>query len=366
VRLVRAGLGLLVAATVAGLWLQAPYRSGGGPLDVSAADLSAVLASGPGTALLVRLGIVATVAALLPPLLRGRAGRPRMALLLVLALAGLATWPLAGHAVASPVPAASILAAVVHLAAMAAWLGGLVVLVGVLLRRAHPRVLAVILPVWSRWATIAVVWLVGGGAVQAVIEVGAPRSLIGSDYGRLVAAKVALLVAVLVAAGYARRSVRRRTAPADGHGRLGRAVALEVAGIAVVLGLSAVLVQTTPGRSAAGPAGAAAFDGFAQTLTSPLYTLQFDVYPVQLGENNTVHAYVYTPDGRPLRAVEWKLTAALPSRGVEPVTTPLLGIGEHHGIGAVTFPVPGDWQLRFTIRTSEIDQATVSTTVRVP
>ncbi|GAA3745068.1 copper resistance protein CopC [Plantactinospora mayteni] len=419
VRLVRAGLLLVALGTLAGFWAQAPYTSGAGLLDVSGAELRQVLDSDFGLALAARLGILLLVAALLPPVLAGRAGRVRVGLLVALGLAGLATWPLAGHAAASPTPLASGIASVVHLAAMSVWLGGLVAMVGFPLRAAHPRVLAVILPVWSRWATIAVLWLVAGGVVQAMIEIGAPGALFGTGYGRLVLAKVALLALLLGAAGYARRLVRRRTTatpakpadsgqtadggqtadngqpadsgepansgqtadngeladsgqPADstepavaGRRRLRRTVGLEVLVGLVVLGVSSVLVQTTPGRNAGIEAEIAASDTFAQTLSSPLYTLQFDIYPVQLGPNNTVHAYVYTPDGRPLPAVEWTLTAALPAQGVEPTDTPMLGVEPHHGAGAVNFPIPGDWELRFTVRLSEIDQATVRTVVRV-
>jgi copper transport protein len=96
-----------------------------------------------------------------------------------------------------------------------------------------------------------------------------------------------------------------------------------------------------------------------------LYTLQFNVYPVQLGENNTVHAFVYTPQGAPLPAQQWSVTAVLTGRDVEPVTTAMLGVLPHHAIGAVTFPLPGVYELRFTVRTTDVDQATVKTTVTV-
>lgn len=363
IRLVRVGLALIGTATLAGLWLQAPYASGAGVLDVSATELGAVLTSPFGIVLTVRLALLPAVAALLGPVLRGRGGSRRGAVLALLALAGAATWPLSGHAAAAPLPGVSVVADTVHVLAMAVWLGGLVTLVAFLLRRAHPRVLALVLPVWSRWAALAVCWLVLGGAVQALLEIGSLRALTGSDYGRLVALKVGLLGLVLLAAAYARRLGGTR-GPTTSR-RLRGTVLAELVGTLLVLGLSAALVQTTPGRTAVAEAEVATQDGFAQTLTSPLYTLQFDVYPVQLGENNTVHAYAYTPQGKALPVAEWRLTAALPARDVEPVTTPLLGLEPHHSVGAVTFAVPGDWELRFTLRISEIDQATVTTTVRV-
>ncbi|HYN97097.1 MAG TPA: CopD family protein, partial [Pilimelia sp.] len=294
----------------------------------------------------------------------GRAGRGRRGALAVVAVLGLATWPLAGHPGAAPSAGGTVATDTVHLGAMAVWLGGLVMLIGFLLRRAHPRQLALIMPAWSRWAAAAVCWLVVAGVAQAAVELGTPAALLGTAYGRLVVAKAALLAAVLGVAAYARRLAHRR-ADRPARSRLRWAVGTELGGTAVVLALSAVLVQTTPGRAAVAEARAAAAEGFAQTLTSPLYTLQFEIYPVQLGENNTVHAAAYTPAGKPLPVVEWTLTAALPARGVEPATSYLLGVRPHQGLGAVTFPVPGEWRLRFTLRVSDVEQASVSTTVRV-
>jgi copper transport protein len=363
IRLVRAGLAATALATLADLWLQAPYRSGTPLWDVAPAALGQVLSDGHGLALSARLAILAVAAGLLPPVLAGTAGRGRALTLTGLGVGGLATWPLTGHAVAAPLPAVIVAADVVHMAAMAVWLGGLVTLTVVLLRRTHPRVLGVLLPVWSRWAAVAVVWLVGAGVLQAVVQVGSVPALWRTDYGRLLVAKVAVLALTLGAAAYARRLVHRAGTPAG----LRRTVGIEVAATAVVLGLSAVLVQVNPGRSAATDAATVIDDGVSQTLTSSLYTLQFNIYPVQVGENNTVHAFVYTPEGTPLPAAEWTVTSALTERDLEPVTTPLLPvIPRHHAIGALNFPLPGTYDLRFTVRVSDIDQATVRTTVTVP
>jgi copper transport protein len=365
VRLVRGGLALIALSTLAAVWLQAPYSSGAALHDVSGTELKAVLASPLGAVMTARLAVLGVIAALLRPLLLGRAGRVRVAVLLALAVGAATTWPLSGHAGASPLPAVVVAADVVHLAAMALWLGGLVTLVAFLLPRAHPRVLGVILPAWSRWATIAVVWLVGGGAVQAFVQVGSVSALAGTGYGRLLLAKIALLAVVLAVAAYARRLVRRAQVPAAGAARMRRTVGIEVAATAVVLALSAVLVQVTPGGRAQAQQAADAVQGVSQTLTCPLYTLQFNIYPVQVGENNTVHAFVYTAAGKPLPAQEWSVTTVLQGQDLGPVTTRMLGVLPHHAIGAITFPLPGVYEVRFTVRTTEIDQATVRTTVTV-
>ncbi|HEU4347157.1 MAG TPA: copper resistance protein CopC, partial [Actinoplanes sp.] len=214
IRLVRAGLALVGLATLGAIWTQAPYAAGAPLWDVSPGELAAVLTGGYGVTLAARLAALAAVAALLPPVLRGEGGRARGVALVLLTLGGLTTWPLTGHAVASPLAGAVVGAGVVHLAAMAVWLGGLATLSVFLLRRAHPRVLGVILPAWSRWATLAVVWLAGAGVVQAVVQVGSVPALWQTGYGRLLTVKVAGLAGALGAAAFARTLVRRGQATA--------------------------------------------------------------------------------------------------------------------------------------------------------
>jgi copper transport protein len=364
IRLVWIGLGLVAVSTVAGLYLQAPWSTGSSLFGVSWGDLRQVVGSQFGTVLAVRLGVLAAIGVLLRPVVSGQGSRVDHGLLAVLGVAGLATWPLSGHPSASPVPAVSAFADTAHLASMAVWLGGLVMLVGFLLRRASVTELGAILPVWSRWAAVAVCWLVLGGVVQALIEIGSVRALFDTGYGQLVLVKAGLLAGVLAVAAVSRQLVRRRSAPQQ-PGRMRRLVYAELGITVVVLGLSSVLVQTTPGRSATNEAAVTRQSELAQTLNSSIYTLQFDVFPGQVGDNNTLHAYAYTPQGKPLKVVEWKVTAALPSGDVQPISTPVLPITDNHAIGGVNFPVRGTWQLKFTLRISEIDEATVTATIPV-
>jgi copper transport protein len=108
-------------------------------------------------------------------------------------------------------------------------------------------------------------------------------------------------------------------------------------------------------------------DGVSQTLSCPLYTLQFNIYPAQLGDSNTIHAFLYTQAGAPLPAEQWTVTSQLTGKGLEPVSEPLLGlIPRNHAAGAITFPFAGTYEVRFTIRTTAIDEATVKTTITVP
>ncbi|WP_082772033.1 copper resistance CopC/CopD family protein [Actinoplanes sp. TFC3] len=365
--LTRAGLVVTAAATLGALWAQAPAGSGAPLWDVSVIELADVLASPFGLTLIARLAVLAVVAALLPPVLRGERSRWRALVLAGLGVGGLVTWPLTGHASESPLRAAIVAADVVHLAAMAVWIGGLVTLSVFLLRGTHPRVLARILPAWSRWAALSVVWLVGAGVVQAVVQVGSFAAVWGTSYGKILLAKVAVLAAVLGVAALARRFVLSSRVMTAGPGVLRRTVGIEVVATVVVLGLSAVLVQTTPGRDVTTGQSAPAVQGVSGTLTANLFTMQYYVYPVELGENNTVHGFTYTPQGKPLPAQEWTVTTRLRDQGLEPVSAPMLPLTPRNdAVGALTFPLPGTYDITFTVRTTEIDQATVRTTITVP
>ncbi|SCL59296.1 copper resistance CopC/CopD family protein [Micromonospora chersina] len=362
-RLAWSGLGLLAVATLAEMWLQVPYTNGGGLFDVSGSGFGDVLNSTYGTAHLVRLGLLAAAAFLLRPLFAGPVGRTDGLILAILGGAALFTWPLAGHPAASPAPAVSVVVDAVHLGSMAVWLGGLVMLAVFLLRRADERELDAILPIWSRWAALAVAALLLAGTVQGLIEVATPKALVDTTYGRLLLAKIVLFALVVVVAAYSRSLVRRRTA-AGRPGLMRRAVLAELAITAVVLGLSATLVQTTPARTASADVAGAPAGYFSTTLSSPIYSLQVELDPAETG-SNSLHLYAYTKDNRPQPVQEWKATAALPSAGIEPITIPLLPLTDNHAFGEISLPAAGQWQLRFTVRTSDIDQATVTATVPV-
>jgi copper transport protein len=371
VQLAYAGLGLVALATVLDLYLEAPYTAGVGLFGISGGDLTAVLDSRFGWAHLARLGILALTALLLRPVLGGQGTRWHRYGLLVLGLAGILTWPIAGHPGTSTAPALTVIADAAHLGSMAIWIGGLVMLFGFLLRRANAKELGAILPVWSDWATASVLTLILAGTAQALVEIGSVDALLHTRYGVLVLVKVGLLLAVLAVATLSRQVVRRTRAqgaegaPPAAIGRLRRTVLVEVVGAVVVIGVAAALVQTTPARTQLAAGNAGTTNGiFSTTLTSPLYQLQLDIEPVQTGPND-IHLYAYTPQGVPLKVLEWKVNAALPAQGIEPIDAVLTGITDSHEIGQVTLPAAGEWTFSFTLRTTEIDEATVTTQVKV-
>jgi copper transport protein len=393
--MVATGLTLLAFSTIAEMYLQGPYTAGTGLFGADAEAIMNALGGSYGTTHTVRLGVLAAIAVLLRPFVRP-AGPSTVDLAVVsfFAVVGLGTWPLSGHAGVSPAPAVSLVADAAHLASMGTWLGGLVVLAVVLLPKGNARELGAIMPVWSNWAMMAVIVLSLTGVAQAIIEVASFGPLFDTRYGQLVLVKVALLALVLAVAWFSRRMVlepaRRALVGAGGPADdpsddldddsdddhddldedgppadppvkpLRRAILAELAITGVVLAVAAALVQTPPARSEASEVP----EPYAVTLSTDLYRVRLEIDPAQVG-GNSLHLYAYNPAGQPQAVVEWTVTATPADGSIDALDVPLLPVTADHAVAEPTFPTPGDWDLRITLRLSEIDQATVTQRVRI-
>ena len=245
-------LGLLLS-TLLGLLLQGPYGAGTGLSQLFSASLVRTTLQGNlGPASEAREGLsllAAGVAAFLLPRLPAATLRFRQAAgtvwaLLITAVAG--SWAVYDHASTGIQAPWGIPDDIVHLDAMALWIGGLAMLAGVALRgreiRSGPSAaaLARAVPRFSLIAFGSVTALVASGVYQTWREVGAWDALVDTDYGRLILAKVAGLL-VLIALGYlARRYIRRglpSAAALAGTGRIPLATgAARVTGPLVIAG----------------------------------------------------------------------------------------------------------------------------------
>jgi copper transport protein len=184
------------------------------------------------------------------------------ALLLFAVIAALAlTAPLGGHAASHSPRGLLVGSDTVHVLAMCTWLGGLVLLLlalAVTARSLSPGdrtpLMATVVGRFSRMATIVVPLLLLTGIVNSIVLVASFEALVQTAYGRLVLAKIALVLALLsLGAVNQRRTLPRLKALAAGGvepGRaalvLRRAVSLEVALVLLVLGVTSVLVATQP------------------------------------------------------------------------------------------------------------------------
>ncbi|MFZ4189651.1 copper resistance protein CopC [Streptomyces pseudogriseolus] len=382
--------------------------------------------------------------------------------------AGLAaSWAMSEHASQGLQPGVAMPVDVVHLLAVAAWLGGLTALLVALYRG------PVKTPVgrdavrrFSRLAFGSVVTLAVTGVYQSWRQLGSWSAFTDTRYGQLLLVKIAL-VAVMIAVAYLSRRWTQRlaearisaaeeekrpavsarseaaeaseeeekqpagTAPAEasdaseasgapeapkagtGHdavraaqlarqraateaarqkrlrdadpNRFGlRRSVLAEAGVAVVLlAVTTVLTQTEPGRTeqdakAAAATSSSAAEGTGQgsgavSLTMPFDTggrngkgvVSIDLDPARVGDNS-LHVYVEGPDGTPVDVPEVKLALTLTAQDIGPLpVAPDHVTTGHWSASAVQIPMAGDWKVEVTVRTSDIDQVTVSKNAQI-
>ena len=188
-------------------------------------------------------GAAAALAPALPCLL-APAGAAGLALLAAPTLAGHALDPNQWQALSVP-------ADLLHVAAAATWLGGLLGLLFVVPRATRLEEVRVAAARRFSAAALAVVpLLAASGLARAVTELSAVSQIWSTSYGRAVAVKSALF-AVLLVLGYLNRR-RLRSA----FGRLRRPLRAEILVLAAVVVTVSVLTELRPGRdrpAAGGP-----------------------------------------------------------------------------------------------------------------
>lgn len=163
---------------------------------------------------------------------------------------------------------------------------------------------------------------------------------------------------------------------ADAHRRgLRRTVAAEAVLGVVVLAMSTLLTGTQPSRAEAGIA--AAVTAAAQEPQAKVATVPFDMgrpghqgavqvtlAPGRVGEN-TVEAVVFSADGGLATVPELRLTLTQEALGIGPIDARLKNQKGFWGVYDLQLPMPGEWTLNITVRTSEIDQVTVRGSVNI-
>ena len=304
-------------------------------------------------------------AALIPVLTR-RLG----ALLIAIPLVYLCLCPaLAGHGSSQSPVALNFPVNVIHVGAMAVWLGGLaallLVLPGATRSAATPadrgRLLTGPLARFSTLALAMVTLIMATGLIQAYVYVRHLGDLFSTGYGRAVLAKFLLLLTVMAVAAYNRRSsvprleasARRGEAPGRPGVLLRRALRGEVALLAVVLGVTAALASYAPPVSAeAGP--------FSVTTTAGPTTLEMDVDPAEAGANQ-IHIYFFDAKtgAQYTKGKELTVTAMQHEKSIGPLPLTVQNAGPgHYIVPDAELNVAGEWEIELTLRTSKFDELT--------
>ncbi|MEU6815832.1 copper resistance protein CopC [Streptomyces sp. NPDC046860] len=388
--LVLAGGATLLGSTLALLLLRGPYEEGTAP---ALGSLGRTLTTRPGELLLARMALLLVAVVCAVGLRRWRAAVPRPAALTVgaiLAVALTLTWSAAEHASAGIQVPLAIASTTLHLLATAAWLGGLAALL--LTLRATPALAPQVVTRFSRLALASVTVLVVTGVYQSWRGLGTWQALTGTTYGRVLLAKLALVAVLLAVAVWSRRWTARLAVPAARvlqpagapalpdpapaapslpHHRLRRSVLAEAAVGAMVLVLTTLLTSTLPGRSAEEAATAETGIPAASVTTVPFAVgeggqgkVQITFDPGRVGPNS-VQAVVYGANGALAAVPELRITMTLPAQRLGPLDTGLTDRGGYWAANSFDLPIPGAWTMKVTVRVSDLDQVSVSRTVRV-
>ena len=392
VRTVRGILGgawcLAVLATVAGIAIQGVYAAGLPLSDVfDWSVISDVLDTRFGRAWGARLLLLL----LAVPLLRGamRSAKPvkpgNAVLLGAMALSISVTGGIAGHPGTDHPAAFTVGLDGAHFAAISLWLGGLTLLCLVVLRRGSADTAGEVVPRFSRLALASVVVVVITGTIQGWWQVRSLDALTDSTYGRLLLTKVGLFAGIILLASFARAWVKHRAAAPEPAlvaagpgamaatpdiGKLRRTVAGEAVIAVAVLAVTAVLVNTVPGRVAvSGTDSVEARDAFVGPFRTELHTAQVrldvGVDPARVGTNE-IHVYTLTHGGEAADVEEVRARITLTDRGIGPLEVNLQRVGPGHVAAYAYFiPLPGLWLLEVTARTSDISQSKATTPMQI-
>lgn len=308
------------------------------------------------------------------PALR-RAARWRVAALLV-PLAFIALEPaLSGHPSTQSPVALLFPTNVLHVVAMAVWVGGLAAFVLILpaaTRALEPpdrsRLLAAVLARFSPVALACVAAILLTGLGQAYAYVRDLDNLLDTAYGRAVLIKLVLLLGFLIPLGAHNRyrsvpRLKRIASGGEAPGRAGmtlrRALRGEVALVAVVLGVTAALAGYAPATAVqSGPFSGSASLGPAE--------LEVTVDPARVGPNQ-VHLYLFdAKSGVQFSPIEeLDVTATMPDSSIGPLPLEPQRSGPgHYTVQGAQLGVTGDWQLEVTVRVSAFDE--YATEVEVP
>jgi copper transport protein len=308
----------------------------------------------------------------------GKAGMERLALLVVLAdlflitrsserwrryavsaaaLALAATWPYAGHASTGSLVPLAFVADLVHVAGMATWLGGLLLLMAAVLADAHDGMQAVVAR-FSEWALAAVTLIVATGLFAMWRNVRHWGALTATTYGVLLLIKTGIVVVAIVIASISRRMAARSLAGGPRPlSRLRRAVAAE-AGVAVaILGVTAALTGTAQAYEVYAPP-------FTQSATDGGIVVTVHLERTRVG-NTVLVVSTRRRNGSVQRISEisGSLTEVDPPVGPLPITFRSAAIGRE--VATVSFPDQGSWEIQLNVQTSAINEIAVTATVPI-
>lgn len=349
-------LGLLSAAVSAGL--QGADMLGLGPAQGLGWH---AWRAGAGSPYGVTLGIAAGAIVLALIARRVRApGAARATSLLALIGVGLAL-AASGHASTAPPQWATRPAVFLHATAIALWVGALLPLMAALRAGGSgPPALAR----FSRLIVYPLGALVLAGVVLAAIQMGSPKALLTTDYGRVLALKLALVALVLLLAAFNRWRLTDAVAKGEANAaqQLRRSIAVETAVLLAILAVVALWRFTVPPRSLVHAAHTQ--ESVQVQLHDPRAMVDLQVTPARVGPV-AITASIHGASGA-LAAREVRYTLANPAVGIEALHAQATEV--RPGVwraDKVLVPAAGRWTVRVAILVDAFTETTLQGTVSI-
>lgn len=220
----------------------------------------------------------------------------------------------------------------------------------------------------GRFSTLAagsIVVLAIAGVTLAWKELSGIGDLTSTDYGRVLLAKLVVVGLIVLGGAYNRFRLVPAVEQEEATGGASRddvrrpwrhlttSVLVEVAGILVVLGITAALVNITPPKNAE-----------ATTTTSAVQeaavrdaTVEVILTPGEVG-NNSLHITYFDAGKRP-KDVAQQVSVELTNeeQGIGPISREALKAATGHFIvDGLQIPTAGDWELELVTRISDFEQ----------
>jgi len=259
-----------------------------------------------------------------------------------------------GHASTAEPRFLTVPAIFFHGACIALWIGSLLPLMIVV-----PAGDSVALERFSRLIPMPLVVLIASGIALAVTQLDRPDALWTTDYGRVLSAKIALVLVLLVLAAFNRYALVPRLA-ISGTRRLVTTIATEFALAVVILGLVGLWRFMPPPRALAA----------AETTYIHFHAdramAQINLTP-ERDRGASVTIDVSDSDLNPVAAKEVDLVIWNPSAGIEPVrrSATFEGGGRWQIVG-LHIPVAGVWRMRVEILISDFEKVMLEDNVELP
>jgi copper transport protein len=240
-----------------------------------------------------------------------------------------------------------------HLGAITLWLGGLIALAFVGREwMAQPEAVRPI-DRFSFTATVCVPIIVATGVAQTLKLAGGLDDITATDWGRMLLAKVMVVIALLAVAGVSRWLLRH-----DGAAAIRRTVIAEA-----VLGI--LVVALAAGMVGQPPRPGVPTRPYDQVITANGVIASVSISPGQVGANE-VHILVTPPGGSITPVASVTARVLLPSADLPAAPVTLKAEGPNHFSGAITFPQAGDWTFELVVNVTDADSALLKTTVPIP